>query len=397
MSRLRVAIVVHGRFHAFDLAQAMVMHGTDTMVFTNYPRSVAARFGVPRERVVNCVWHGVAARLLARLPHTIAPITREKWAHEAFGRWAARRVEPARFDAVHCFSGVAEEMWLKLADQTVIRSLMRGSAHIDTQYEILAEEERRAGIRLDKPSEWMRKRERREYNLSDQIVVLSGFARDSFLARGVLPSRVMLVPLGSDLTTFTAPPEALAERQRRILAGEPLRVLTVGTWSRQKGAAYLQEMAKQLAGTHRFRFVGAVAPDARGLMAEARKWIEFRPRVPQNQLPSEYAWGDIFAFPTLQDGYAVVIAQAFASGLPVLATWNSGAPELVEEGRTGWLVPIRDAAAMVQRLQWCDHHRPELASMVKAVSRSLTRRDWQSVAGDLIHCLESRRRCGEPR
>ncbi|MBM4223925.1 MAG: glycosyltransferase family 4 protein [Gammaproteobacteria bacterium] len=384
MKALRLAIVVHGRFHAFDLAKALIRAGTDTTVFTNYPRSVAAKFGVPPERVTNCVWHGVATRLLARLPSRVAPVLREKWSHEAFGRWAARRVEPTRYDTVHCFSGVAEELWRKLADAKAVRSLLRGSAHIETQHDILAEEERLAGVPLDKPSEWMRAREQREYGLADQIVVLSGFARESFLARGVPAKRVRLVPLGSDLARFTAEPAVLAERRRRILAGEPLRVLTVGTWSHQKGVAYLQEIARQLTRAHRFRFVGAVGPDAQNLAKTARQWIEFRPRVSQDQLPSEYAWGDIFLFPTLQDGYAVVLAQAFAEGLIVLASKNCGAPELVAEGRTGWLVPIRDVAGMVRQLQWCDQHRVETASMVEAVSRAVERRDWQAVADDLL-------------
>lgn len=381
---MRVAIVVHGRFHAFDMARALLAKGIETTVFTNYPTRITARFGLPAERVVNCVWHGLAVRLLQKISRRNRPMPLEAWAHQSFSRWAARRVALAEFDVVHSFSGVAEELWQALGNRAVLKSLVRGSAHIETQFEILAEEERLSGVPVEKPSRWMRARENREYELSDQIVVLSGFARDSFLRRGMPPDKLALVPLGSELSKFRPEPAQAAARKARILAGEPLRVLTVGTWSRQKGVAYLAEVARQLAATHRFRFVGSIAPDARALALEARQWVEFRPRVPQYELPAEYAWGDIFLFPTLQDGYAVVLAQALTAGLPLLATTNCGAPELIVEGRTGWIVPIRDVAACVARLQWGHAQRAQLAAVLYEVARPHAGRDWSAVAADFL-------------
>ena len=110
--------------------------------------------------------------------------------------------------------------------------------------------------------------------------------------------------------------------------------------------------------------------------------MEFCPRVPQHELPRHYGWGDVFLFPTLQDGFAVVLAQAQAAGLPLLATPNCAAPELVSEGRTGWIRPIRDATAYVDQLRWCATHREQLAAMVDAVAASHMPRDWLTVAQD---------------
>lgn len=382
---LRVAIVVHGRFHGFDLARALLKAGVETQVFTNYPRRVAARFGLPPERVTGCVWHGIAARLLQRCPRFRgAPIPLEAWVHRAFSRWAAGRIRGADFDVVHCFSGIAEELWQRLGRGGPLRALVRGSAHIETQHDILAEEERLTGVALEKPSPWMRAREAREYAMSDLIIVLSRFAKSSFIERGLDVSKVDLVPLGSELSCFRASRETLAARKERILAGGPLRVLTVGTWSMQKGVPYLIQTARALGPLARCRFVGAIGQDARHLLPEARTVMEFCPRVPQHELPGQYAWGDVFLFPTLQDGFAVVLAQAQAAGLPLLATPNCAAPELVSEGRTGWIRPIRDAAGYAEQLRWCAAHREQLAAMVDAVAASHTPRDWQTVAQDFL-------------
>ncbi len=382
---LRVAIVVHGRFHGFDLARALLEAGVETQVFTNYPRRVAARFGLPPERVTGCVWHGVASRLLQRCPRSRgAPMPLEAWVHRAFSRWAAGRVRSEDYDVVHCFSGIAEELWQRLGAGGPLRSLVRGSAHIETQHAILAEEERLTGVSLEKPSPWMRAREIREYALCDQITVLSRFAKDSFIERGVAEEKLVLVPLGSELVRFRATGETLAARKARIRAGEPLRVLTVGTWSLQKGVPYLIQTARALGPLARCRFVGGIAQDARHLLREARTVMEFRPRVPQHELPGQYAWGDVFLFPTLQDGFAVVLAQAQAAGLPLLATPNCAAPELVSEGRTGWIRPIRDAAGYAEQLRWCAAHREQLAAMVDAVGASHAPRDWRTVAQEFV-------------
>ena len=388
---LRVAIVVHGRFHGFERARALLAAGVETQVFTNYPRRVAARFGLPPERVTGCVWHGIASRLLQRCPRSQgAPMPLESWVHRAFSRWAAGRVQGENYDVVHCFSGIAEELWQRLGSGGPLRSLMRGSAHIETQHAILAEEERLTGVSLEKPSPWMRAREAREYAMSDQIVVLSRFAENSFLERGVAAEKLALIPLGSELSCFRASRETLAARKERIMAGGPLQVLIVSTWSMQKGAPYLIQTARALGSLARCRFVGAIGQDARHLLPEARTVMEFCPRVPQHELPRHYSWGDVFLFPTLQDGFAVVLAQAQAAGLPLLATPNCAAPELVSEGRTGWIRPIRDAAAYAEQLRWCAAHREQLAAMVDAVAASHTPRDWQTVAQDFFLAITAK-------
>jgi glycosyltransferase involved in cell wall biosynthesis len=248
---------------------------------------------------------------------------------------------------------------------------------------LLAEEERRTGAPQDRPSRWIIAREQREYALADRIVVLSSFARDSFIAEGLPEARLFLLPLGARLDAFRPGPEVVEARRRRILAGRPLRVLYVGALSFQKGLWDLAEVVRRPdVGSFEFRLVGAPALEAAALIGSLAGRATFTPRVPQAQLPSIYAWGDLFVFPTIQDGYAVVLAQAAAAGLPILATTNCAAPDLVRAGESGWIVPIRSPEALVERLHWCDAHRGELATMAERVVTQFQPRDWSDVAAD---------------
>jgi glycosyltransferase involved in cell wall biosynthesis len=59
---------------------------------------------------------------------------------------------------------------------------------------------------------------------------------------------------------------------------------------------------------------------------------------------------DVFAMPSLEEGFGIAALEAMAFGLPVVATAVGGIPELVQHGRTGWLVPPRDVTALADRI-----------------------------------------------
>jgi glycosyltransferase involved in cell wall biosynthesis len=384
--KLKIAIVVHGRFHGFDLARALLRRGHDVTLFTNYPKWAVKRFDFPENRVRSFWLHGVTSRAAWKLYQSGLMSYCEEMLNTMFGRWAAAELVKEHWDAVHTWSGISEEVLQALKGKPTLKMVMRGSAHISTQAELLEEEEIRTGTPQDRPSSWIIAREQREYELADRIVVLSSFAHHSFLTKGVDPQKVSLMPLGASLSSFRPSLQIIEDRVRYILSGQPLRALYVGTLSFQKGLYDLVTVLKSLGddgsnrGRFRFRFVGPATAEVTNLLAEMRGFAEFVPKQPQQELPKWYAEGDLFVFPTIQDGYAVVLAQANISGLPILTTTNSGGPDLISDGETGWILPIRSPQAFIERLLWCDTHREELAAMVRRIYNDFKPRDWADVA-----------------
>jgi glycosyltransferase involved in cell wall biosynthesis len=384
----KAAIVVHGRFWLFDVARELIKQGLDLTLLTNYPKSITRKFGIPNTNVSNCLSHGVLSRLFNYIPTTVARSMSEPFLHRWFSRWAAHRLASMDVNAIHSLSGVSEEVLVTLSGHRCLKTIVRGSSHIRTQDKLLREEEVRSGGPVDRPSAWMIEREEREYRLADIIVVLSSFAHQSFLDHGVSADKLRILPLGSELKRFRASIERHEERCARILNGAPLQVLTVGSFSFRKGALDLVNIAARLKDRMKFRFVGDVPGECKNLRSRYADVIEFIPRQPQFSLPPVYEQCDLFVFPSIEDGYAVVLAQAQAGGLPILATTNSSAPDIVKDNESGWILPIRNPAAFVERLEWCDAHREQLVNIVRDTYANFRMRDWHHVASDLISIFE---------
>jgi glycosyltransferase involved in cell wall biosynthesis len=166
-------------------------------------------------------------------------------------------------------------------------------------------------------------------------------------------------------------------------------VLTVGTLSFRKGALDYQRVLDSLPSLFQCRFVGTIQDECRELSARLRDRVEFLGRRPQSELPTHYQWADIFFFPTVEDGFAAVLAQAHAAGLPIVTTQNSCASDLIEHGKTGWITPIRDWAAMSEHLLWCHRTRDQVVEMCQTIMGQRMR-SWDDMARDYLAVIGGR-------
>jgi glycosyltransferase involved in cell wall biosynthesis len=117
-------------------------------------------------------------------------------------------------------------------------------------------------------------------------------------------------------------------------------------------------------------------PERERLVAEARALgISDRLRLPgsvgQDQLPGHYAEADLFCLPSFAEGLPVVLMEAMAMELPVVAPRLAGIPELVEDGVSGRLVVPGSLEALVAALRGLAHDPEERARMGAAGRRKV--------------------------
>ncbi|MBX7209090.1 MAG: glycosyltransferase family 4 protein [Verrucomicrobiaceae bacterium] len=213
----------------------------------------------------------------------------------------------------------------------------------------------------------MRRRDE-ELRLADAVVVPSAFVKDSLRHAPGLRAEIHVVPYGG--------PEPAAGPSRERPAG-PLRVLFAGTLTQAKGLSYLDEAARSLGPAITLTLAGAQHED--GGCAALRDFLARHRHVGQlshAQLLAEMDHHDVLVLPTLLEGMPLVALEAFSRGLPVIATHHAGLGGVLEDGREGFLVPIRDAAALSNRLTRLMHEADLLRKMRGAAEELGRRQSW---------------------
>jgi glycosyltransferase involved in cell wall biosynthesis len=85
---------------------------------------------------------------------------------------------------------------------------------------------------------------------------------------------------------------------------------------------------------------------------------------------------DVLVLPSIAEGRALVQQEAMACGLPVIATRNAGAEDLLEDGTAGFLVPIRSPEAIAQKLELLAENRALLEQMGEAARGKARELSW---------------------
>ncbi len=226
---------------------------------------------------------------------------------------------------------------------------------------------------------WKRRRKDEELSLATKVSVASAFTKRSVEPLGI-DAPVVVVPYGFPVDAF---PARCAPPRGRFTA------LAVGTHDLRKGTPYLLEAWKR-----------AAIPDAElllvGSMRLSKSFLDgyaglFRhiPHVPKVELGELYAAADVVMFPTLGDGFGLVIQEAMCSGTSVITTPCGGGPECIEDGVDGWIVPPRDIDAMVERLRFSAANRDRVFAMGQAARAHAERWTWRHADEALVRALAS--------
>jgi glycosyltransferase involved in cell wall biosynthesis len=128
----------------------------------------------------------------------------------------------------------------------------------------------------------------------------------------------------------------------------------------------------------RLTLVGVQTPEtiyfARSL---AQDNIRVLGHVPHLKLKDIISSSHAMVLPSVEEGLALVMAESLACGCPVIATENTGAEDLFADGKEGFIVPIRNAAAISERLQiLADNPMLRETMSHAAVSRAVSLSGW---------------------
>lgn len=319
-----------------------------------------------------------------------SPVVDALWdrASHSFDRIVARRYV-SQADAIQAFEYTALASFQR-AKERGIATILHIPSLDSAQFNEMRRRERERWNELTSESDayfdrkFHRRYERRqsEIALADVIVANSSLTARSHIAAGANPEKVFVALLA-------APPaiaeiEILSEGRQR-----PLNVLYAGSFSLGKGAHYLLDAWKRLNArtSATLNVYGRVDLPKRVLAAVAGE-VVFHGSVPREALFRAYAAADVLVFPTLSDGFGLVVAEALAHGLPVITTDQAGAADLIT-AENGFVIPAADAIALTDALQWCLDNREKLREMRFKALETGRRRQWSDFRRDLVSVIDS--------
>lgn len=213
------------------------------------------------------------------------------------------------------------------------------------------------------------------------FLAVSESLRRAAIRLGCPAEKIRIHHLGVSLEDFTFAPRALSRE-------EPVRFLSLGNFEPKKGIDVLLHAFRRvvdlrpstrlvLAGYG--RGLGAARALATDLGLDAH--VEFPGAYRPERVPAAMRAHHVYVQPSrtagdhAREGIPVVLMEAMATGMPVIATRHSGIPELVRDGISGWLVDEGDAGALAERmLALADS--PETAARLGAAGRERVEREF---------------------
>jgi glycosyltransferase involved in cell wall biosynthesis len=222
-----------------------------------------------------------------------------------------------------------------------------------------------------------------EITLAAHILTVSELARQTYLAAGVSAEKVHAVPLGADLALFS--PDGTPRTGDLVF-------LFSGATLHRKGFDLLLEAFDRVRAAHpavRLRLAGPRGDATPLLDRRGTAGIDVLGPLPQPALAAELRRADVLVLPSRNDSYGMVVAEALASGTPALVSEMVGSKELVSEGRTGWIVPVGDAAALAERMAWCAGNPEAVRALGGACRRAAEAATWPAYHRRLAELLRA--------
>lgn len=247
------------------------------------------------------------------------------------------------------------------------------------QENLLNEEYKKLNIKYDKnTSEKIINRELKEAHEADYILCPSKHVADSFKKFDIPEEKLIINPYGVDNQLFC----------RSEKTNKKFQVLFVGTIGVRKGVYYLLEAVKDL-NLKNFEclLIGRVEPDFESIFNKYKKYIKHIQRVDHDKLNKYYSNASIFVFPSLDEGMAYVQLEAMSCGLPIICTMNSGGDSIIEDGKNGYIIPIRNSEIIKKKIEHLYNYPDKLIEMSNYSEKKARDFTWDAYGNRLEKIL----------
>lgn len=229
-----------------------------------------------------------------------------------------------------------------------------------------------------KDSEAKLRRKDEELALADRIFVASSFTAKTLQDYPDKLAPITVIPYGF--------PEPVKNRAYQT-SKKPIRLLFVGGLSQRKGIANMFAAVEALMPHVELTVIGRKSTndcEALNKALQKHRWI---PSLPHNQVLEQMRAHDVLLFPSLFEGFGLVITEAMSQGTPVITTDRTAGPDIIEHNHNGWLVEAGSTTALQQCIENLIVNPEQIIEAGNAAIETAKKRPWSVYGMELAKAI----------
>ena len=226
-------------------------------------------------------------------------------------------------------------------------------------------------------------RKAKELEMADIIITPGKFVANTLpiWAKG---KKIVISPFGSP---------KMKDLHKKIKDGKqnlkrPLRILFVGSMGQRKGLSDLFTAIKLLNRPDLELVVMGSMLDKPAFYRNELSSFKYEACRPHKEVLELMQSCDVFCLPSIVEGRALVMQEAMSQGLPLIITANTGGEDLIIEGKTGFLVPIRSPQAIAEKLYWFLENRSQIGMMAVMAQKHAAKYTWKNYGTNIVNAVK---------
>jgi alpha-maltose-1-phosphate synthase len=212
-----------------------------------------------------------------------------------------------------------------------------------------------------------------ELQLADRVVVASSFTKQTLSAVAVA-AKIDIIPYGA--------PSSISDEIKK--PSGKLKVLFAGSLGQRKGLSYLLKAIGLTKSSVELTLLGRKAAAGCPPLENAVRKHRWIPSLSHDAMLREMLNHDVLVLPSLFEGFGLVILEAMAQGVPVITTDHTAGPDVIQDDVDGFIVPIRSAEAIAEKLDLLASDPGRLMSMKAAAKSKAASLGWENYRQRLV-------------
>ena len=220
----------------------------------------------------------------------------------------------------------------------------------------------------------------KELTLADYVLCASSYIKTSLALNGYDENKIKVIPYGFPLVN---------EKKVYFDGKHELKVLYAGNITQLKGISYIRDAVSYFKGKVVLTLAGTISDKSNSTLMSFIQDHKYEGSLDHDKLLNLMHENDLFIFPTLSDGYGMVVSEAMSQGTPVITTPNSCGPDIIRSGENGWIVPVQDSLSIRMIIQSILDNPNTLKQVSLNALKTAAMRPWSMYSSDVANFLES--------